>query len=140
MPDGQGTKLKIILFVFVLFITIFLSAYTFNFLSLNKKAISDETESSTDCLYLDYEIMNSKYTPKIFTVIINNPLSNKNNINLVNVKINDETLKKEALIKPGETKEVIFEDNNNLINSVNSINLFVNNCEGYEKEISINTK
>lgn len=133
MKKNGSAKIKILFFAFGLIICIITIGFIYGVITKNKDIISDETISSTDCLYLDFKIEKASNNNQNITLFLKNPTSNTLEINKVQLKIDGKTYSKEQLIKVGETKSISFEN----VDISNNMLVYVNNCVGFEKKVVI---
>ena len=133
MKKTGSIAIKILFFGFGLIVFFSAMFFMVNIINNNKEAINTETKSSTDCLYLDFKIEKVAYKNDQLSVTINNPSSNKYEINKINLKNNNNLINKEFNLKTSETKTVQFDN----ITISNNMFISANECLDYEKKLVI---
>lgn len=139
MPEEEssGIKLKIFLGALVFFLTLLIGVYAYNYITINKSYISEESDSSTNCLYLNFDVLSADYEAETLTLLIKNPSTSSKELKSITVNTGNQTINKAAIIPLTIEKELVFE---NLKLSDDIIKVYPENCETFAKNVRVEMK
>jgi len=134
MPQEEqsGTRLKIFLAAFLVIICAFFALYSYNFITMNKNYISQQSQVSNACINLNFDVISASYDAGSLLVTVKNQEISTSNIKKIFVNVGGRTLSKETSIPPSSQEQVAFDG---LSEKYESISVYPNDCDAYAKII-----
>lgn len=126
-----GIKIKIIMGSLIVFLSIMFFVYVYNVISENKTFVNSKTEVSTECLYLNFDIVTPVFEDGILSFSVKNRGTSTSDIIKANLIHGQEAISKEVLIMPSQTKQVSYSN----VTDISNLKLYVNNCNEFTKSI-----
>ena len=133
LTEKPGIKTRIFTAALLISLCLMLALYIYNILSVNKQYINDESKTSTECLYLNFEIISAEAEGNDIFVTVKNLPTSSSDITAISMINGRNTITKEVLISPFRQKEIAFEN----LDIKKTMLLFPNNCEKFAKQIEL---